>query len=342
MKHRLLDILCCPECRASLTLVAEDERFGEVKTGRLVCKSCTSEFPIVGYIPRFVSSEQYVGSFSLQRDYVRKHFADYVSDKSGDARLAPYTGFDVRTLKDGLTLEIGCGYGRFVNTVSHRGGEVVGVDLSTNSIELAFEFVGRRPKVHLVQADVFRLPFKDATFARAFSIGVLHHTPAPGAGVKAIARKVVPGGQLSVWVYHPETSGKVVDAWRLVTARMPPQLLYAFCVLNQLLLSPLRKIPKVGGLLARLVPGYWPHKGTRFWQRVIGDFDTLSPTHASTHEPEEALGWLESAGLEAVRALGPLTAVTGAVPVPAALPAPKPEAESPVEEPVNEKRAAAA
>jgi SAM-dependent methyltransferase len=315
MKRRLLDILCCPACRADLALEDAEEKFGEVREGTLACTRCDARYPVVRYVPRFVTSDQYTGSFSLQRHYVRKHFKHYVSDKSGDARLGPYTGFDPRELRRGVTLEVGCGYGRFVNVVSQRGGEVVGVDLSTNSIDLAFDFVGRRPRVHLVQADVFRLPFKEGAFARAFSIGVLHHTPDPSLAVRTLAPKVTPGGRLSIWVYHPETSGKVVDRWRLFTRYLHPVLLYWLCVLNQALLSPVRKVPKVAGLLSRLVPGNWPHAGTRFWQRVIGDFDTLSPTHASTHEPEEALAWLEAAGLEGVSSLEPLTAVTGLVPL---------------------------
>src|SRR5205807_2654746 len=169
----------------------------------------------------------------------------------------------------------------------------------------------RRPKVHLVQCDLFRLPFREGAFDRVFSVGVLHHTPDPAAATRGLASLVAPGGQLSVWVYHPTTSGEIVERWRKVTAHVPSRVLYGFCVLNQLALSPLRRIPKVGGAIARVIPGYWPHPGTRFWQRVIGDFDTLSPTHASTHELAEVRRWFAAAGIAGVRDLAPLTGVTG-------------------------------
>jgi SAM-dependent methyltransferase len=314
MKHRLLEILCCPACRGPLTLDATEEKYGEVRSGELACGRCGASYPIVGYVPRFVDREAAEPALALQHRCVRRHFDAYVSDRSGDARLVPYTGFDVRDLRRGLTLEVGCGYGRFLNTVSHRGGEIVGVDVSASAADLAFDFVGRRPKVHVIQADLFRLPLRDGAFARAFAIGVLHHTPDPEAAVRAIAPKLAPGGQLSIWVSHPASRARAVELWRKVTTRLPPATLYALCVLNQLLLSPARRVPKLGGLLGRLLPGFWPHPGTRFWQRAIGDFDTLAPARATSHEPEEALRWLAAAGLEGVKALGPLTAVTGTAP----------------------------
>ena len=41
----------------------------------------------------------------------------------------------------------------------------------------AFDNIGRRENVHLVQADIFKPPFREGAFDHAYSIGVLHHTP---------------------------------------------------------------------------------------------------------------------------------------------------------------------
>jgi SAM-dependent methyltransferase len=311
MHEQLSEVLCCPRCQHGLRLRTEQGGKDRVEEGSLHCEGCGDEYPISRGIARFVDREQYASSFSRQRLYVRRHFSSYRTDRSGFARFEPMTGFSFAELADGLNLEIGCGYGRYLDVVSHYGGRVVGVDLSTHSIELARDFVGDRPGVDLVQADVFRLPFKQRAFRRVFSLGVLHHTPDPKAAFLRLPALLKPAGKLSLWVYHPTTAGRVVAVWRKVTPRLPQPLLYGFCVLNQALLSWPRKIPKVGGALARVVPGYWPHKGTRFWQRVIGDFDTLSPEYASVHTPEEVIGWFNEAGLVNVRPGPVLTAVYG-------------------------------
>src|SRR6185436_1085899 len=111
----------------------------------------------------------------------------YEKDRSGDELFFPTTGFSPEGIKNGLSLEIGAGYGRFVDVVQRAGGRIVGVDLSTHSIDLAQDFAGFRPNVFLVQADLFHLPFERKTFDHVFSIGVLHHTPDTEKAFKAIA-----------------------------------------------------------------------------------------------------------------------------------------------------------
>ena len=70
--------------------------------------------------------------------------------------------------------------------VQRLGGRIVGVDLSTHSIDLAQDFVGLRENVFLVQADLFALPFERETFQHIYSIGVLHHTPDTKRAFEAI------------------------------------------------------------------------------------------------------------------------------------------------------------
>ena len=66
---------------------------------------------------------------------------------------------------------------------------MVGVDL-TQAIDAAYENIGGRPNVHLVQADIFAMPFRDGTFDLAYSVGVLHHTPDPAAAFARVAAAV--------------------------------------------------------------------------------------------------------------------------------------------------------
>ena len=310
MKRSLLDHLVCPECKTPLDLEVREEEEGQVKTGSLKCADSKHIYPISKFIPRFVDADKYAGTFSKQREYVRRHFKYYRQDTSGDRLFLPTTGLDEDWIRGGLCLEVGCGYGRFVDVVQRLGGEVVGIDLSTISIELAQEFVGLRDNVHLVQCDLYNQPFRPATFSTVYSIGVLHHTPSTREAFRAIAPYAKDGGRVSIWVY-PTNMFYAEEAWRVITKRLPHSVLYGWCIVNQALFSWIRALPG-GWRFSRIVPGGIPSKNSPFfWLRVVGDFDTLSPQYNHTHTPENVVQWFEEEGLTDVRALERQTAVTG-------------------------------
>lgn len=309
MKHEFLKALVCPDCGSELDLTISSERSNQVETGTLRCQGHGHVFPITKFVPRFVDADQYADSFSRQRLYVRRHFKYCEQDRSGDARFLPLTSFDAERLRGGLTLEVGCGYGRFVDVAQRLGAEIVGIDLSTHSIELAQDFVGLRPGVHLVQCDLFRLPFRKGYFPHVFSLGVLHHTPDTRAAFQALVPFVAPGGQISIWVYDPQRKA-LADKWRIVTARLPHPLLYGLCILSQFLFSPIRALPG-GGKFNHLIPGAMPGPNRPFWLRVLADFDNFSPKYAYSHTSEEVEGWFRDAGLSGIRSMDFTTSVTG-------------------------------
>lgn len=309
MKRELLEHLRCPTCVTALSLAVREEERGEVKTGELTCAGKLHTFHVSRFVPRFVDADKYADSFSRQRLYVRKHFQYYEKDQSGDALFFPTTGFTPDAIKKGLSLEVGVGYGRFVDVVQRAGGRIVGIDLSTHSIDLAQDFVGFREGVHLVQADLFALPFERKTFQHVYSLGVLHHTPDTRKAFEAIAPYVRTGGEISIWVYHP--SRKVSsNRWRRLTASWDHRFLYGFCVVNQVLFSWIRALPG-GARFNSIIPGAMPAPGRPFWLRVLGDFDNLSPTYAYVHDEGEVRAWFEQAGLTDIRVRPRLTAVTG-------------------------------
>ena len=84
--------------------------------------------------------------------------------------LAATTGWSGEDYRGRLVLDAGVGAGRFAEIASNKGAEVVGVDLS-QAIDAAYENIGSRPNVHLVQADIFAMPFRDGTFDMAYSVG---------------------------------------------------------------------------------------------------------------------------------------------------------------------------
>jgi 2-polyprenyl-3-methyl-5-hydroxy-6-metoxy-1,4-benzoquinol methylase len=78
--------------------------------------------------------------------------------------------------------------GRHTKLAAEWGAkEVVGIDLG-DGVESAFAATRNSTNAHIVQCDIFKLPFKKS-FDYAFSIGVLHHTPNPKKGLSFAGRK---------------------------------------------------------------------------------------------------------------------------------------------------------
>ena len=309
MKHSLLKHLVCPRHGGPLALSEATERGAEIERGQLAC-AAGHVYPIEKYVPRFAATDEYAKTFSAQREYVRRHFRFYAKDRSGQQLFQATTALSKDELIQGLCLEAGCGYGRFVDVVERQGAEVVGVDLSSQSIELAQSFVGMRPKVHLVQADLLRLPFRTGLFRCIYSIGVLHHTPDCRNAFEALLPYLTEGGRISIWVYHPANQANVVR-WRRWTKTWSPSALYAWCIVNQSAFSWIRRLPWIRWRFDNLVPGSAPAKGRHFWLRVMEDFDNLSPVYASSHSEDEVLRWFDEARLVDVRQLPRPTSVTG-------------------------------
>jgi uncharacterized protein len=57
MKKTLMDILCCPVCKGTLTLQIEKEEKEEIITGSLSCQKCKVTYPISEGIPDLLPRE---------------------------------------------------------------------------------------------------------------------------------------------------------------------------------------------------------------------------------------------------------------------------------------------
>ena len=63
-----------------------------------------------------------------------------------------------------IVLELGCGYGRVLSNLAGKAREVVGVDVSSFSLNLARETLARTNSNALFQMDAATLGFRDRTF----------------------------------------------------------------------------------------------------------------------------------------------------------------------------------
>ncbi len=297
MQRWLLHHLICPTCKAvkaaSFELVVESEEKDQVMEGMLICPSCAGTYPIRKGIPRFVDSDKYVNTFSFQRRMVRKHWDYYSTEGSAEQMFSDLTPIPIEEYRKNVLLDAGCGYGRWVRFFSDRGVRVVGVDLSTDSIELCASEYLTRKNVGLIQADIYNLPFPQEHFDNIFSFGVLHHTPDVKAALGYLAKLLKPGGNISIYVY-PES--KMHDAYRKVATKLPMWLLYSLLVFhNYAIVSWMRYLGPIRVIYNRFIPSSDYNEA---WHRVCSDFDGYSPVFAHRNTYPTVYRWFRELGME--------------------------------------------
>jgi SAM-dependent methyltransferase len=240
MRRKLLEIIVCPACRSAFELdsfatgprSSDHPRDPEVLDGALRCTACGASYPVIGGVPRLLSTPlldrmrgRYPEFFAAHPEFLRgrddagHELADTLESftrqrldlrppgpefaRQWHENLARNLGpaLPVEKLQDRLVLDVGCGFGRHMYVASEQGAEVVGIDLS-GGVDRAYELTRRRPNCHVVQANIFDRPLRENAFDLVWSFGVLHHMPDPFAGFRAIVPFARPdGGRVLIWVY---------------------------------------------------------------------------------------------------------------------------------------------
>ncbi len=101
----------------------------------------------------------------------------------------------------GTGLDLGCGLGLQAASLRAKRYQVLGLDFAKELLRGA-----RQQRVPAVQGSAMELPIKSGSLGFAYSIGVLHHLPSPGAQIVALreaARVLRPGGVLVVQETNP-------------------------------------------------------------------------------------------------------------------------------------------
>jgi SAM-dependent methyltransferase len=260
--------------------------------GLLTCLCCNKTYPIHKGVPRFVESDKYVDTFSFQRRVLRKHWDYYANEQSAERLLPDLTPIPIERFRKGVLLDAGCGYGRWVRFFSDRGVRVVGVDLSTDSIELCASEYLTRHNVALIQADIQNLPFPLDHFDNIFSFGVLHHTPDPKVSLSHLVKYLSPGGNISIYVY-PES--KMTDIYRKMTRTLPMWLLYSLLIFhNYAIVSWMRYLWPIRVIYNRFIPS---SDYKEAWHRVLSDFDSYSPKYAHRNIYPTVYNWFRELGM---------------------------------------------
>lgn len=306
MKETILKILVCPECKETLRCTAQKKEGNEIKEGKLNCKKCKTEYVIRDFIPRFVPNDAYVDNFSFEWHKHRSTQLDsQTGTKESTENFKRITGFNLADLEGKLILDAGCGSGRYSEIAANAGANVVGIDLSF-AVDAAFTNIGKQRNVTIIQADIFKLPFKEETFDYIFSLGVLHHTPDCKQAFMQLPRLLKKGGTISIWVYGKKMHFLATDVLRVVTTRMDKMHLYSLCNTVVEPIYAATKIPLIGYPLRAFISTHT----NKDW-RVLDTFDWYSPKYQSKHSHDEVFLWFKEIGLTNIRKLDFPTAVTG-------------------------------
>lgn len=309
MKLELLNLLACPACQSGLRSESERETAGEIETGTLICSGCDARFPIVAFVPRFVPPENYSSSFGFQWNRFRDTQLDSVTGQPITRdRFFAQSGWAPAEMAERWTLDLGCGAGRFAEVALDAGSRLVAVDYSS-AVDACRANLGTHPRLDVVQADVYRLPFKRQRFDFVYCFGVLQHTPDVHGAVAALVEQIAPGGRIAVDLY-PQLALNVVwpKYWlRPLTRRIPAERLFPLVSRMVDVLWPvslaLGRTPGIGRKLRHALPianyeGLLPltPRQLKEWA-VLDTFDMLAPAHDHPQSAATLQAWLQAARL---------------------------------------------
>ena len=310
MKERLIKWLACPKCNDRLQLEVSQYENNEIKAGKLICSNCNELYNIREYIPRFVEDELYSSSFGLEWNVFRLTQHDsYTGAKIFYKQFIDTTCWEMESLKDNLVLDAGCGSGPYTEVVSDAGAEVIAIDISA-AVDACFQNHGLKDNVHVIQANIYSLPFRDCIFDKIFSIGVLQHTPDPKKAFLSLPKYLKKNGEIAIWMYKKLPFGfpRPRRFYRILTSRIPSNRLFSFLETYVPAALPISRslkiIPLLGRYLAKLIPvvdykGVFPLSEKQLYEfELLDTFDMLSPKYEYPQHFRDVKSWFVLAGLK--------------------------------------------
>lgn len=309
MKTELLELLRCPTTGQHLILEADENNSQLIDVGWLVSEDGQHRYPIRNGIPRFVTHSNYADNFGMQWNHFRQTQLDSHSGLSISAdRFWLATGWSPADMRDQWVLDAGCGAGRFAEVALRAGAKVVALDYSS-AVDACFANLKHYPNLHVVQGDIYALPFALGEFSFVYSLGVLQHTPDVAKAFAALPPMVRGGGKLCAdfywkrfrtllhakYLFRPLTKHMAQPKLFSLLERWIPSLLAASQTLG--------RVPFVGRVLKRLVPvadytGIFPLSEQQLKEWALLDtFDMLAPTYDNPQSAATVQRWFEEAKL---------------------------------------------
>lgn len=256
-----------------------------VVSGRLYTEDRASEYPVINGVPRMLLGvnvqelkedyKSYFESFRTRFEHYLdesemsiSHF-DVLQSKTQESFGNEWEKFNtilpsyeeifneyfraagVDALKGKFILDAGCGMGRWAYFAAKYSKEVFAVDFS-KAVDEAVRNLKEFKNAHVIQADIYNLPFRNEEFDIAYSLGVLHHLPSPFDGFKNIVNRAKKnGGGVLVYLYYALDNKSFI--WRLIlslvtmgrriTTKLPKVIHYPLCFGLSVIFKALFVIP---------------------------------------------------------------------------------------------------
>jgi ubiquinone/menaquinone biosynthesis C-methylase UbiE len=206
MRRSTLELLCCPDCRSTLSL--ESQSGGDaVEDGSLSCPKCERRFPIRNGIPLFMDVEDLEGpDRAFARSYDRFSWLYPLFNKVafigvGGERRSRKVILDRLELSGGRLLEVSVGTGANLPFLFETGGvgEVCGLDISAGQLAQCRKLVTKRGwPVDLFLAAAETLPFKTGSFDSVLHIGGINFFSGKRQAVDEMIRVARPGAKIVI------------------------------------------------------------------------------------------------------------------------------------------------
>jgi len=328
MRETLLAYLSCPECQSTFDLIVLTKNGDQIIEGLLHCVGARHVYPVVRSIPRLLLS-----AFEQEHEFTANHRERIATYSGASPAAAPKieqtkkgfgrqwntyqvqrpeedlayfrakTGVDSSYLNGKLVLDAGCGSGRYSRIAGEAEAIVIGVDLSL-AVETAASNTAHLPNVHIIQSDIFRMPFKPQLFQFIYSIGVLHHTPDTKKALLSLVPLLTNRGEIAIWLYPrwPAPVESYNQLLRAITTRMSLDTLHRLAVVMEPLgLLKLKLLTAdrwwrrlLGQLLRGMTIGVSYHPDREI--RICDTFDWFSPPYQWHHTDVEVESWFRASG----------------------------------------------
>jgi SAM-dependent methyltransferase/uncharacterized protein YbaR (Trm112 family) len=321
MDLALLDLLVCPACGGDLAALGVPTDQEDLMSGTLRCANGPHHYRVVNGVPRLNSQLEEHQLTNVARTFGFEWRAHHRGDFEDETLFGRTREQDWQMVIDGMSitdatvegafvLDAGCGSGRFCQLFAdHGAGTVIGVDIN-EAVDDAALYCMDYPNVHIIQANIFALPFKRELIDLIWCNGVIHHTPDAAGAHRSLSKHVRRGGILYVWVYpkrfNPFRSVKRVFDLAGVS-RCPPRALQMLANVmaypSLMLLWLYRGARSLPPLRPRTAWGRRTVRPRTIRELKLTWFDTISPEFDTRHSEDEVVGWFRREGFGGIKLL---------------------------------------
>lgn len=211
-------------------------------------------------------------------------------------------------LEGKITIDIGCGSGRFTKWAALSGTALsFGTDLG-ESVEVAYALTKEIANACIVQADIYTMPFEHQ-FDLAYSIGVLHHLPEPEVGFSKLPPVLKSGGEMLIWVYNRRNNARALyfyEPLRSILRHLPKPVLFKLSYIPGGVVHGInlfgRWLASIGfpKLEEKLPFAYYRH--FPFNMKLNDAFDVLATPKSNYYYVEEIKAWFGQSKLRNIQA----------------------------------------